>query len=189
MHIGSNFLTKLTLRGVPLHCLHDRNYQNLVELSYSPIDRHDEALYSRTLNLQRLRRLCIFRYWQLVATICAPNIEVIELRDGYSWTYPRAVYELSVKDLPFQILYLHLNQDADQATFINVLNTLSIPTLVDLRLEQEQKPSIDVMKEMLEYVQNGLDLRWNRAIVSGEPEQLAAWVETGLLVPEQQTLT
>jgi hypothetical protein len=131
MNIGSNSLTKLRLNCVSLDCFRHRNYINLVELSYS----HDQALSSKTLDFPTLRRLKIFLYWGLLASIRAPNIEVVELREGDSSTYNWTVHKLSMEDLPCQVLYLHLSQGAAQATFINILNTLSIPTLVDLRLE------------------------------------------------------
>jgi hypothetical protein len=182
MEIGSSFLINLSIYKVPLDWFHDRNYHNLVELSYSPTKLN--SYRGKILTLPRLRRLHVVIGWEIVAYIHAPNIEAVELTQGYtrqhSWDFRRFL----TKNLPFQALRLHLSQDADQETFIHVLSWLSIPTLVYLRLEQDRELSVDLMQRILEGVKNGLIVRWNGVVVSGEPEQLAAWVETGQLVAE-----
>jgi hypothetical protein len=185
MDIGSKFLIKLCMHKVTLGCFHDRNYDNLVEFSYSPI--HEFTAYSgKILTLPRLRRFCAIHDWEILAYIRAPNIEAVELTQGYTRRDGWDLQNFSIKGLPFQALRLHLSQIADQETFINILPRLSIPTLAYLRLEQDQDLSISVMQKMLDYVKNGLDVWWNGAVVSGDLEQLASWVETGHLVGENE---
>jgi hypothetical protein len=190
MDIGSQFLIKLNMHEVSLGWFHDRNYHNLVELSYSPTRNlyspiHEFTAYrGKALTLPRLRRLHAMRDWEIVTYIHAPNIEAIELTQGYSRRYAKFLSTITTKDLPLQALYLHLYQNSDQETFIHVLSWLSVSTLAYLRLEQDRELSVDVMQIMLKYVRNGLEVRWNGAVVSGELEQLATWVETGHLVVE-----
>jgi hypothetical protein len=181
MNIGSKFLIKLIMYEVSLDCFHDSNYHNLVEFSYSPT-RQFTPYVGKVLNLPRLRRLCVIHDWEMVNYIRAPNIEAVELTQGYFRQENWDIRRFSIKDLPFQALRLHLSRDADQETFIHILSKLSIPTLIYLRLEQDRELSISVMQKMLDYVKNSLDVWWNGAVVSGEPEQLATWVETGHLV-------
>jgi hypothetical protein len=190
MDIGSQCLIKLNMREVSLAWFHDRNYHNLVELSYSPTrnlyssTREFTAYRGKILILPRLQRLHAMHDWGIVGYIRAPNIEAIELTQGYTHRDGWDLQRFSIKDLPFQALRLHLSRGADQETFINILPRLSIPTLVYLRLEQDQELSVSVMQKMLDYVKNGLEVRWNGAVVSGELGQLATWVETGHLVVE-----
>jgi hypothetical protein len=183
MNIGSKFLIKLIMHEVSLDCFHDSNYHNLVEFSYSPT-RQFTPYVGKVLTLPRLRRICVIHDWEIMAYIRAPNIEAVELTQGYFRRDSWDIQGFSIKDLPFQALRLHLSRDADQETFIHILSKLSIPTLIYLRLEQGRELSVSVMQKMFYYVKNGLDVWWNGAVVSGDLEQLATWVETGHLVVE-----
>jgi hypothetical protein len=183
MVIGSSFLINLSMYRVSLDWFHDKNYHNLVELSYSPIYQFN-SYRGKILTLPRLRRLHVISDWGVVAYIRAPNIEAVELTQGYSWGDGRVIQKFPTEYLPSQALYLQLGQRVGQGTFMHVLSRLSISTLVYLRLEQDGELSVGLMQRILEYVKNGLSVRWNGVVVSGEPEQLATWVETGHLVAE-----
>ncbi|CAG8644084.1 15718_t:CDS:1 [Acaulospora colombiana] len=182
MNINSRCLEKLTLCHVGFECFYDRSYLNLVELSYTTRHRGTVVLRDRALTLSNLRILSVTAYWPLIRSINAPNIEVVKMRGGHMVH----LEDICMFKLRPQVLYIHIKKSTDQAFFKHALNALSIPSLIDLRLEQDNFPKLDIdlLQRMLGHVKRGLSVRWNGAQVTGNLEQMATWTESGRLEGE-----
>ncbi|PVF94806.1 hypothetical protein CPB86DRAFT_876127 [Serendipita vermifera] len=181
MDVGSKFLTKLTLNHVGFESFSWSTFRNLVELTYISLSDADTTLHGKNLPLPNLRRLCVAVHWLLILSIEAPYIEAVEIRRG-RLAHLHNLHIFRNMRLRPQVLYIHLEDYADQVLFEQALDRLSIPSLGDLRLEQDSSgPSISVMQRMLECVRNGLCVRWNDVEVTGSLEQMATWTESGQL--------
>ncbi|CAG8644072.1 15717_t:CDS:2, partial [Acaulospora colombiana] len=152
---------------------------DIVELSYTTQAHGELVDCDKVLTLPNLRRLSVMVYWPLILSIDAPNIEEVEMRGGRLVD----VHIFTQMTLKPQLLYLHIDQHTEQALFERALDRLSILTLVDLRLEQDNVPKVGtgLMQGVLENVKRGISVRWNGVQVTGSLEQIATWAKSGQL--------